>query len=321
MIDEIWSNRTVYIKSMYGFTPELWGCVAFTNSARPKTLIEKTTNPFIMVAYVTTNSPTADKYTKGKIVGFYLLSHTEGHRSEFTHPSRATYEPQKWQHALKAVRAFSFLPEYRMDITTLLPDLKHRAQATGQWGEELSKENIEILRALPVVEASLYGGNPHIENKIIIPQSGLNKVRAGPVNRFGFWIDGEPADTEKELYALKLEGNKSSFLSGEATGLNIYKVGLSISPVNRLSCYRKSLPRTLPDGNITWDLHRSTRLDTDQAYPSFEAALAGEEAMKDYLGNNGTWLGGEFYAATEEVFEDAWEQGRNAASNYKNQQG
>src|SRR3989339_468734 len=137
MIDDVWDERTVYIKSMYGFAPELWGCVSFTNSARPSTLIAKTTDPFIMVAYVTTNSPSADKYTRSKVVGFYLLSHIQGHRNDFVHPSRLAYEPQKWQHALKAIRAFAFLPEYRMDIATFLPDLKKRALATGQWGEEL----------------------------------------------------------------------------------------------------------------------------------------------------------------------------------------
>ncbi|MEA2907841.1 MAG: hypothetical protein QOI12_5228 [Alphaproteobacteria bacterium] len=35
--------------------------------------------------------------------------------------------------------------------------------------------------------------------------------------------------------------------------------------------------------------------------------------MKDYLSGRGTWLGGEFYAATGTEIVSAWRNGREAA--------
>ena len=40
--------------------------------------------------------------------------------------------------------------------------------------------------------------------------------------------------------------------------------------------------------------------------------------MKEYLGKNGEWLAGEFYAATTDVFEAARISGRKAALAYSN---
>lgn len=66
--------------------------------------------------------------------------------------------------------------------------------------------------------------------------------------------------------------------------------------------------------------YRSTRLDGDKVYPNFESALAGEESIKNYLGAHGKWLGGEFYAATEDIFEKAWQAGRETALKYASRQ-
>ena len=53
--------------------------------------------------------------------------------------------------------------------------------------------------------------------------------------------------------------------------------------------------------------------DGHEAYSSFEAVEFGELQMKVFLAKHGKWLGGEFYAASEEVIVEAWRIGREAA--------
>jgi hypothetical protein len=147
-----------------------------------------------------------------------------------------------------------------------------------------------------------------------VPEDHRHKVKAGPVNRSGYYVEGEPIDTEKELYALALHGNASHFLGKDARDFLILKIGLSLSPKTRLEMFRKTLPR----GAFSWELYCSTRNDGHARYPSFESAEAGENAMKDYLGtlNPESWLGGEFYLATKPQIKMAWEIGRKAALAY-----
>jgi hypothetical protein len=315
MIEDIWKGKTVFIKGFWGWRPETWAAVGFSGNRRD-TFIDEATDPFIMAVYVTLNSSGAPKEIRGKIVGFYLVSHTKGHRNEFTAPIHYQLEPDKWQNALKAVRAFSFLPEYQPNVYDFDPSLKQGSQGKAYNGVKLTPEKIEKLESIPYKEVPVYNGDSVIDETIHVPDSTKNQVRGGPVNRSGYYVEGEPIDTEKELYSLILSGDTKAFLGEKASELQIYKIGLSISPKTRLSSFQKTLPESLPQGNIGWVQHRSTRLDEHAPYPNFEAAIAGEKAMKNYLGKHGEWLGGEFYAATKEHFETAWKLGREAALNY-----
>jgi hypothetical protein len=314
VIDDIWQGKTVYIKGFWGWAPETWAAIGFTGNYRD-TLISKTTNAFIMAIYITKNSG-AEKDMLGKIVGFYLVSHEKGHRNDFTAPEHHQRFPEKWQNSIKAVRAFSFLPEYYPSVYDFDPEIYRAATPTAYWGKELTAEQIDQLKVIPYVEVPIFGGHNIIDETIHVPNSAKNQVRGGPVNRSGYYVEGEPVDTEKELYSLILSGDTKAFLGEKASELQIYKIGLSISPKTRLSSFQKTLPESLPQGNIGWVLHRSTRLDEHAPYPNFEAAIAGEKVMKNYLGKHGEWLGGEFYAATKEHFETAWKLGREAALNY-----
>jgi hypothetical protein len=185
----------------------------------------------------------------------------------------------------------------------------------AQYGEEVSAAGVANLMDVPFVEVPVFGGSRVVQEVVHAPASVESKVRAGPTNRSGYTIAGEPIDTEKELYALILEGDTTAFLGEPAQGRKIFKIGLSISPKTRLAAFQKAMPK----GAFEWRLFRSTRSDQDAPYPSFEAALAGEDAMKDMLGQHGNWLGGEFYAATERKFFEAWEHGRDAASGYSSE--
>lgn len=313
MTDDIWHGRTVYIKGFWGWSPETWASIGFRDNYRD-TLISKTSDPFIMVIYVTIHSGENEELL-GKIVGFYLVSHEKGHRDGFTAPKHHQRHPGKWPHAIRAIRAFSFLPEYYLDVYDFDPAIKRAAVPTAERGRALSDEQVNLLKTIPYIEVPIWGGHNVVDRTIHVPPAAKAKikVRGGPVNRSGYVVAGEPIDTPKELYSLILKGETSVFLGDAVSKFQIYKIGLSLSPKIRLSAFQEALPRTLPEGKIGWDLHRSTRLDGHEPYLSFDIALKGEEAMKDYLGTHGVWLGGEFYAATKEIFEEAWKVGRAAA--------
>jgi hypothetical protein len=310
MTDDIWEGRSVYIKGLYGWTPETWAAIGWSDNRR-ETLIKNTTDPFIMVTYVIKTSKEASADIRGKIVGFYIVSHQKGHRDEFTDPIHFQRQPDKWINALKAVRAFSFLPEYQPDVYAFDPSLKNGSQGKASTGVELNADKIKELRLLPYIEVPIfdptYKAGRTIDNVIRVPS--LNKVRGGPQNRSGYTVEGEPLETEKELYALCLDGDTSHFLGESANGRKIYKIGLSISPRTRLAAFQKALP----EGTYRWKLHRSTRGDKHQPYPHFEAALAGEDSIKEYLAQHAKHLGGEFYAVTDAHFQKAWQIGREAA--------
>lgn len=248
------------------------------------------------------------------VAGFYLVSHIEGDRDQFTHSGHHTLEPGKWRYSLKAFRAFKFLEEYRPHIDQFDPTVTHRAQAISKHAEALSEAQIQRLRQLPFMEVPIFGGPDFVPSTICVPSSSPHKVKGGPQNRSGYFIPGEPRDTVKELYVLSLKGDISAFLGRSANGLEIHKVGLSISPKARL----ESFQRTLPKGSFSWSLYRSTGQDGHTPYPSFDAAERGENAMKDHLGfgRPDRWLGGEFYLAAKTEMEAAWNAGRNAALTY-----
>ena len=313
--EELLDGRfSIMLTSFWGWSPETWGTVGFTNETRRNSVIAEYSDPFVVIVYVTKNAPRTAKELKGYIAGFYLVSHIAGDRDEFTHKSHHERDRQKWRYSLKAMRSFSFVPEYRLHIDTFDPTVAKRAQSVAQWGERVSADRCGLLTKTPFVEVPVFGANREIvDGKIHIPKSKRKGVRGGPVNRSGYWIDGVPFDTEKELYVLKLVGAVDVFLGEAFKGREIFKIGLSMSPLTRRAAFNK----TLPGDEFSWKLYRSTRMDREDAYPNFEAALAGEDAMKEFLNEKGEWMGGEFYVATPSILKEAWKIGREAALKYQ----
>lgn len=310
MSEDVWAEgRSVWLTSLWGWSPESWGAVGFSDAGRRDTVRDQSSDPFIMVNYITEGSHGAAVEERGKVLGFYFVTHLKGDRNDFTAQRHHDELPGKWRYSLKAIRAFEFLPEYRIHRDELDPTIINRALAVARFAEPLDAERIDRLRNIPFREVPVFGSHLAIEGDIVVPWRGSQMVRAGPVNRMGYSVPGEPLDTVKELYAFVLDGDMLSYLKTPVADRKIYKIGLSISPATRLEVFRKSMP----EGKFRWERHRSTRSDGHEPYPSFEAAEAGERAMKNTLGRIGEWLGGEFYAATAADFEKAWSAGRAAA--------
>ncbi|MDF2369705.1 MAG: hypothetical protein P1V21_02820 [Rhizobiaceae bacterium] len=319
-VNNFWTTDTsVLFTSFWGWSPETWGTVGWSNTrglTRRMNLLKEMTDPFITVCYVTSNKTYIDPALKGMIAGFYLVSHETGDRDQFTHPIHHDLDPEKWRHSLKSLRAFSYLPEYRLSVSDLNPALLNRALSVSAMGEIISDPHqIKLLRDTPWVEVDVY------QPPFVQWQGGLNseqqtgKVRAGPENIGGYQVPHHTDGLSRELYVLHLSGDADAYLGRSSDNRSIYKIGLSVSPEIRRQSFQKSMPR----GAFHWRIEKTTSKPGHAACLSFFAAVAGENAMKDYLAACAEWLGGEFYLATAHQIEEAWQQGNFAAKEYKDE--
>ena len=316
-IDKIWNgNASVLLTSFWGWSPETWGMVSFSTEGRRETVIRETADPFIALIYVTKNAPIDDKSLRGKIVGFYLCSHQKGHRDEFTHVSHHGSEPDKWLYGLKTTHAFSFHRDHLMDIDDFDPTIsqEQRNQSVGNHGEILKDlQNWQKLKDIPFRQVACFdaeedkdfGHEPWLSH-------GQGMVRAGPNNQGGYYVSPNSNDLPRQLYVLRLIGNTEQFLGKPSEGRSIYKVGLSVEPSLRKTAFNKALP----NGAFEWETYRTTRQNWGDERFIFDAAVAGETAMKKHLHEKGEWLGGEFYLATDSDIHDAWSLGNSTASKF-----
>lgn len=308
----IWpQGASVLWTSFDGWDPERWGAVSFTDEGRRRTLLRELTDPFITICYVTGSSKT-DPGLRGEIAGFYLTSHETGDRNDFIHPAWHSTSPDSWRYAFRALRAFSYLPEYRITAKEFDPTMipESRARAVSRYGEIITDPaRIDRLRRLPCVEVAMYQGKAAERPVPDVAAPGVGYVRGGPASQEGYTVAEGVADLPRELYVLKLEGDTAALLGRDPGKRAIYKIGLSVSPELR----RQAFQKTLPEGAFRWALHRSSRTDGGAPYEAFQTALAGEDAMKIYLAHNADWLGGEFYLATSAGIDAAWSEGCRAA--------
>lgn len=311
---DCWTDQTsVLLTSYWGWSPENWGAVGWSlerGKTRRDNLMKELTDPFITVVYVTKNKSDVDPDLKRKIAGFYLVSHETGDRDDFTHPIHHNRNPEKWRHSLRAIRAFTYLPEYRFDIEEVFPEILPRVLPVAAMGEVINDiRKIERLRTCPWVEVQVYAPGTDAESDGQGADNPFGMVRPGPNNSGGYKVPSSGEGLPRELYVLRLQGDTDAFLGRSAANQSIYKVGLSASPELRRQALQKSMPR----GSFKWLVERTTRRDGHKPYSGYTAAVVGETAMKVHLAGKGHHLGGEFYLCTDAVIEDAWKIGRDAA--------
>lgn len=313
----IWDRGySVFFTSFWGWSPETWGTVGFSNDrgrTRRDNLMRQLTDPFITVCYVTSNQTYTDPALKGMIAGFYLVTHEAGDRDEFTHPIHFDRSPEKWRHSLRAVRAFSYLPETRLNVREFDPTVIDRARTVAAMGEIITDPTkIALLKRTPWTEVEVFtstGDHLDANDEDAFPSRGM--VPAGPASGGGYVVQNGTQFLPRELYVLRLVGDIDAYLGRSAQGSAIVKVGLSASPDLRRQSFQKAMPR----GAFYWQIERTTRAHGLSPYASHAVAVKGEDAMKRYLAAHAEWLGGEFYLATEETIEAAWQAGCDAAQN------
>lgn len=317
--DPFQNNASVWITSFWGFSPETWGCVGFTSEARPHSIIKETTDPFLMVIYVTETAP-GHSPLKGKVAGFYELSHEIGLKDDFisTEQMNAGLHPkEKWAHSFKAIRAWEIDDGFKPTIREFHPNLvKNKQQQTvSTWAKPLPTEQINRLKALPRKEVQVFN-QTKLKKSDAFNFSGSGRVGGGNF-RGGSYEVGEPNSLEKQIYVLELLGDASDFVENALDDQNIYKVGLSAWPPGR----KMALNATLPNGKFEWCLRKMTENEELAPYSNFKIAKIGEDAMKDYLAEKHKrpddptrHLGGEFYLTDKKSINLAWSQGCSAAN-------
>jgi len=315
---DIWTDATsVLFTSFWAWNPETWGAVGWTGDrglTRRANMMKELSDPFICICYVTSNRTETDLDLKGRIGGFYLISHETGDRDEFTHPINHDREPTKWQHSLKAVRAFSYLPEYRPRAMDVFPELSRTARHVSAMGQVIKDPaKVDILRSIPWVEVPVYSKGVSSDDVLPSPLASQGMVPAGPASNTGYIVPEGTKHLPRELYVLKLTGDTAAFLGRSVEGVSIIKIGLSVSPDLR----RQSLQKAMPRGTFCWQVIKTTRMDGDTPYSGFDAAVTGEDAMKRHLARHAEWLGGEFYLASDADIAAAWDIGRSAASRFE----
>lgn len=308
-------DMSVLFTSFWGWDPATWGAIGFTNErgrTRRENLLSQLTDPFITVCYVTSNQTYIDPALKGMIAGFYLVSHERGDRDEFTHPIHFERSPEKWRHSLRAVRAFGYLPEHRLSVRDFDPSIIDRARSVAGMGEIITDPaKIARLKNIPWVELEIYTSASDVDDKSVADVARQGMVRAGPANAEGYVVANGTQFLPRELYVLRLDGDTDAYLGGPSSGRAIFKIGLAASPDLRRQIFQNAMPR----GAFQWKVYRTTSDCGLAHYPSHAVAVKGENAMKRHLASYAEWLGAEFYLASEEVIEAAWQLGCEAAQN------
>lgn len=300
-VDEVWpEGRSVLLTSFWGWSPETWGTVGWTGlrgETRRANLMAQLTDPFITVCYATANRAEIDKDLKSKVAGFYLVSHDMGDRDQFTHPLHHGQSPERWRHSNRAIRAFSYLPEYRREIRDYDPTLLERARSIAAMGEIVTDPGlIAQFRNTPWVETEVYSGSA-LSDRPECPAPGTGFVQPGPANRLGYFVESAAYDLPRRLYILRLHGDEDAYLGTAAQGKWIVKVGLASSPELRRQAFHKAMPR----GRFVWEIERTS------GDAHFERAQRGETAMKRHLSTAADHLGSEFYLADPAILDDAWQ--------------
>jgi hypothetical protein len=151
-----------WITGFWKWSPELWGCVGWTFPGARERVIELATasgNDTILCAiYTTKTSPElSEKPHRGRIMGAYELSLETDHRDAFSAPESEDYHPERWQHALRAVRCWEF-PE-RPTVDWVMPDIWEApglARVAGIHGVAMGREAMRRLGAFEAEEVGFY---------------------------------------------------------------------------------------------------------------------------------------------------------------------
>lgn len=307
----------VWLTSFYGFAPEEWGFLGFSDTERRKSFVDGSNAGVLVIIYGAGKAP---KDYLGKVIGVQQCSHRVGDARQFMAPhawdakERDPESAGKWNFAVKATRAWRVTPETRMAVQDFAPE----ATSTGAWqhigarGVKLTKQEALNILKLDLQEVNVYGENPIIESSAGRAKEILAPSKAGPVSQTPFVT--RESEGPKHLYILKLVGDTDAFLGRQAEGRVIVKAGFSRSPSTRCNDHN----RALPDCAFRWEVMFAGTEDGLKPYPTSGHAKAGEHAMQQVLCRkpNGCSLGGEFFLADVDLIEEAWQKGNNTAKEF-----
>lgn len=315
--DSLPDDRAVWLTSFWGFDPDQWGCIGFTEEHRRKRFLSKTKPGVLVAIYVTKNR--GDAAARGKVVGVVEVSHEARHAKDFISGdawAKKEADPNsrgKWSYALGVTRAWKIAPENWESVEQVFPQAYGSADAQyiGAACVPVPPEEADQLFEMNVYEVPVYGHTHPIDGSIMTLEAALTPSRAIPPATQGYWV-GE-TDGPKYLYILKLEGDAAAYLGRSAAqvdGKTIIKVGFSKSPLSR----RDQIQGNYPAGAFRWSVIKPSDPSVPPPYANARVAIAGEDAMKARLVEGGAEsLGGEFFLAEDWLVLKTWSAGQFAA--------
>ena len=309
----------IWLTSFYGFNPEKWGQLGFSDARRRQTFLDRTKPGVLVVIYGASKAGQASD--RGKIIGLLQCSHELGSAEKFMAPEvwrDKQSDPKRagrWNFGVRATRAWRVAPESQMPVREFAPD----ATASGAWehigalGQLLTPREAQNIFKLDLQEIEVYGRPSDFDGTSRSAKEALAPSKAGPVSQTPFLT--KESEGPKHLYMLVLKGDTDAFLGENAGGRVIVKPGFSGSPATRCKVYNCALPACA----YRWEILHSGVASGFDPHPSSKHARAGELAMQSVLRRQprGQSLGGEFFLADTMLIEEAWQNGNQAAKAYK----
>lgn len=306
----------VWLRSFYGFAPEDWGFIGFTERGVRDSFYDQIDEGALVVIYGATKSPNPKH--RGRVLGIQQQSKVLGHARDFMKPeaweikSRDADANDKWNYAIQAVAAWKVVEEGWPMVADLLPETysPDLGRAIGRSCKRLTSNDAARLLDLNIYEDDVYGGNS--VDRIIEGQARdiLQPSKAGPVSQKSF--SSKEAEGPKHIYVLRCDGNESHLLGEAVEDEIVVKVGFSGTPRTRCRDHN----RTLPSCAFRWKVLWSTADEGREPFDCSKRAMAGERAMIDALKGYGRSLGGEFFRASAEHVEAAFRRGIRASENW-----
>ncbi len=315
MLDLI--DRPVWLTSFWGFSPETWGCVGFSDKWRRDKFLPDAQKGALVAIYVTKGKGPENQ--RGKVVGILETTGDTGHIQEFlTGDAWAEKEADpnsrgKWEYAVRVSRAWIIDEAEWQEVDDIFGETygSNSAELIGANGVRLSDAEAARLSDLTVHEVPVYGQTGKLESAIRPFSDALKPSRAVIPAKEPYFV-GE-VDGPKFLYILRLKGGVANWLGEPIDDHNdqmIIKVGFSKSPFKR----RDQIQSAYPAGQFRWEVMLPDPIPEAAPYPNAATAIKGEDAMKARLFKGGARvLGGEFYLAEEWLVRKCWIAGKMAA--------
>lgn len=310
-------GRPVWLTSFWGFDPEHWGCVGFSDEWRRSRFLADAAKGALVAIYVTKGRGPDDQ--RGKVVGILQVNNETGHISQFLSGdawAEKEADPNsrgKWEFAVRVVRAWRIDQADWLDVEDVFPSAYKgaAAQAIGANGVRVADIEAERLADMSVYEVPVYGQTGKLDSALRPLKEALKPSKAVQPAKEPYFV-GE-VDGPKYLYVLRLSGGVPEWTGEQGQSSNdslIVKVGFSLSPYSRC----QQIQSAYPSGRFRWEVLLPDPLPETAPYPSASVAIAGEDAMKARLVKGGAQsLGGEFFLAEEWLVHKCWVAGKMAA--------
>lgn len=295
-------NRSMWIRSFYGFSPEEDGYVGVGKMAARDRMLKTMNDGDLIMIYGSDTSHTK-KAQRSYILGFLQID-----AKPIRDIDKSSPESQKWKIDNGFQHRWTFgIPvrrAWRADELRTIRDIAFRSyssnagQAISVWGARLEPDEIAQALKIRVSEVNVWG-EPPVEGGVVKSAFGTvwtpSKAFPGSSGtRTATYGDGETF-----LYLARFDGDGHA-LVGRSKGFGkahaLVKIGVSNDPVARCAQLNSGFP---PAGAGKWVIHLHA------PFPNRQQAEVAEQFFKDNRGRLES-LGGEFFWGDRDDAESAF---------------